>query len=106
MGVDRVFLHDNVEMALPNLKGLEVLADFHRLHNRNGVKRVGRLPALLDIQMEMGIGYGYGKSILLELRSVHAIYSDKPVSDFGREKAVRGHKGEKEKRIKYAKSNF
>lgn len=95
-----VFPHDNVEMALSHTERLEVLAYLHRLRNRDGFKRVGRLPALLDIQMGLGTCHGDWLSRVLELRSVHAFHSDKPVLDFGREKAVRGDKGKEKKRMK------
>lgn len=81
MGVGWVFLHDNVEMALPDAEGLEVVGHLPVMRHSHQLDRVGWVSAVSHLQMEMGVGYGHGKSILLELRSVHAIYSDKPILD-------------------------
>ena len=98
--MDRVFPHDNVEMALPDLKGLEIVGDISIMRHGHQFDRMGGISSVSNIQMEMGIGYGNRKPVLLELRSVHAIHSHQPILDFGREKAVRGDKGKEKKRMK------
>ena len=100
MGVGWVFLHGNMEMALSHAERLEIVGDISIMRHGHQFDRMGGISSVSNLQMEMGVGYGNGKPVLLELRSVHAIHSNQPVLDSGREKAVRGDKGKEKKRMK------
>ena len=67
MGVDRVFPHDNVEMALPHAERLEVVGDIPVVRHGHQLDRMGGISSVSNLQMEMGVGYGNRKPVLLEL---------------------------------------